>query len=99
MIFTATAYTRPERADDFAELFGAFVQPSREEPGCIEYHMLRDQADPSIFTFFEIWRSEADLEVHKALAHMQTFHENRMEYLLRDFEIRQFDAVVKGPHS
>jgi len=39
--FIIHAHTRPERANDFEQLFRAYVEPSRAEPGCIEYHMLR----------------------------------------------------------
>lgn len=37
--FILHAKTRPEKADAFEALFRAYVEPSRAEPGCIEYHM------------------------------------------------------------
>lgn len=54
--FILHAKTRPEKAEAFEALFRAYVEPSRREDGCIEYHMLRDQADPTLFIFYEIWR-------------------------------------------
>jgi len=91
--FILHAKTRPEKADAFEALFRAYVEPSRAEPGCIEYHMLRDQQDPTLFIFYEIWQSRAHLDVHSNLPHMQQFFENRMDYLERDFDIRRIDML------
>ncbi|WP_421021683.1 putative quinol monooxygenase, partial [Klebsiella pneumoniae] len=73
--FILKAKTRPEMADAFENLFRPYVEPSRQEPGCIEYHMLRDQQDPSLFVFFEVWADQAALDVHSALPHMAAFFE------------------------
>lgn len=86
--FILNAKTRRDKAEAFEALFSAFVAPSRLEPGCIEYHMLRDQQDPTLFVFFEVWASKADLDVHSALPHMQRFFEQRMDYLERDFDVQ-----------
>ncbi|BAN47494.1 putative quinol monooxygenase [Metapseudomonas resinovorans] len=91
--FILHAHSKAEKADEFEALFRAYVEPSRSEEGCIEYHMLRDAQDPSLFIFFEVWRSRADLEIHSALPHMRRFHENRMDYLQRDFEIREIEML------
>ncbi|GLK89033.1 putative quinol monooxygenase [Pseudomonas turukhanskensis] len=91
--FILHAHTKPEKAEAFQALFSAYVEPSRAEPGCIEYHMLRDQQDPTLFIFYEIWASKAHLDVHSALPHMQRFAEQRMDYLTRDFDIRLIDML------
>ena len=97
--FILHAKTRPERAEAFEALFRAYVEPSRAEPGCIEYHMLRDLEDPSLFIFYEVWQSRAHLDVHSALPHMAQFFEQRMEYLERDFEIRRIDMLSASSAS
>lgn len=91
--FILHAKTRPERCAEFEALFLGHVAASRGEPGCIEYHMLRDQQDPNLFIFFEVWESREALDVHSNLPHMKQFHEARMEYLERDFEIRAIDML------
>ncbi|MGE8099140.1 putative quinol monooxygenase [Pseudomonas fluorescens] len=97
--FILHAKTRPEKADAFEALFRAYVEPSRAEPGCIEYHMLRDQQDPTLFIFYEIWQSRAHLDVHSNLPHMQQFFANRMDYLERDFDIRRIDMLSPSSAS
>ncbi|WP_285417936.1 putative quinol monooxygenase [Pseudomonas sp. efr-133-TYG-5] len=91
--FILHAKTRPETAEAFEALFRAYVEPSRAEPGCIEYHMLRDKADPTLFIFYEIWQSQAHLDVHSNLPHMREFFARRMDYLERDFEIRPIEML------
>lgn len=91
--FILHAKTRPERAAEFEALFLGYVAASRAEPGCIEYHMLRDRQDPSLFIFYEVWESQEALDVHSNLPHMKQFRDARMEYLERDFEIRAIDML------
>ncbi|MBI3905261.1 MAG: antibiotic biosynthesis monooxygenase [Pseudomonas fluorescens] len=91
--FILHAKTRAEKSDAFEAFFSGHVQASRAEPGCIEYHMLRDQQDPTLFIFYEIWQSRAHLDVHSNLPHMKQFLAQRDEYLERDFEIRAIEMI------
>lgn len=95
--FILHAHARPEQAEAFERLFRAYVAPSRGEPGCIQYHMLRDREDPTLFIFFEVWQSREHLTVHSALPHMREFHEQRMNYLRRELEIREIDMLSPAP--
>ncbi|MDD1016357.1 putative quinol monooxygenase [Pseudomonas rubra] len=97
--FILKAKTRPEMSEAFEALFRAYVEPSRQEPGCIEYHMLRDQQDPSLFVFYEVWASKAALELHSALPHMAAFFDKRMDYLERDFDIQLIDMLSASSAS
>jgi len=91
--FILHAHTRPEKAAEFEALFRAYVEPSRAESGCIAYHMLRDSHDPTLFIFYEVWQSQQHLAIHSALPHMREFYERRMDYLRRDFEIREIEML------
>ncbi|MGW7075319.1 putative quinol monooxygenase [Streptomyces sp. NPDC054866] len=66
----------------------SFVEPTRQEPGCLEYHFHEDRDEPGVFVFYEAWRTQADLDAHLALPHMRAFWERRMEYLESDLDIR-----------
>lgn len=97
--FILKAKTRPEKAEAFEQLFRGYVESSRQEPGCIEYHMLRDQQDPSLFVFFEVWADKPALDVHSALPHMQQFFAQRMDYLERDFDIQMIEMLSPSSAS
>lgn len=91
--FILHAHTRAEKAAEFEALFRAYVEPSRAEDGCIAYHMLRDRQDPTLFIFYEVWQSREHLARHSALPHMRRFHEQRMDYLRSDFELREIEML------
>ncbi|CAL9338223.1 Putative monooxygenase [Streptomyces sp. enrichment culture] len=82
-----TARPRPERAAELKDLLLSFVGPTREEPGCLEYHFHEDRDRPGVFVFYEAWRSQADLDAHLALPHLRDFRARRMEYLETDLEV------------
>ena len=99
--FILKAKTRPEMAEAFETLFRAYVEPSRQEPGCIEYHMLRDQQDPSLFVFYEVWADKAALDVHSALPHMVEFFESMTEPEAAHMTIEKLVGVYRVliPHK
>ena len=41
----------------------------RDEPGCLRFNVLRDQQDPNVYYFFEVYRNETALEAHRAAPH------------------------------
>jgi quinol monooxygenase YgiN len=45
------------------------VEPTRQEPGCLEYRLHQDNADPRVFVFYENWQDMASLERHLATPH------------------------------
>ncbi|HEX9079285.1 MAG TPA: putative quinol monooxygenase [Desulfuromonadaceae bacterium] len=45
------------------------IEPTRQEPGCLEYRLHQDNADPRLFVFYENWQDQASLERHIATPH------------------------------
>ena len=97
--FILHAQTKADQAEAFQALFSTYVDASRAEPGCIEYHMLRDLQDPTLFIFYEVWQSKEHLDVHSALPHMRQFFAQRMDYLARDFDIRAIEMLSPSSAS
>ena len=93
IVVSGTVTARPETLDQMLEAALEHVRRSRAEPGCLQYHMLRDAEDPTLFIFFEVWASREHLALHSGLPHMRDFHTRRMEYLRRDFEIREIEML------
>jgi quinol monooxygenase YgiN len=64
---------KPECVDDFIEAARrTMVEPTRKEPGCIEYDLCQDQADPTRFAMIETWEDEASLGAHLAQDSLQS---------------------------
>ena len=41
----------------------------RDEPGCVRFDVLQDNADPNRFFFYEVYRDEDAFKAHQASAH------------------------------
>ncbi len=62
-------------------LLQQLVEPSRQEPGCIQYDVLQDLYYPGSFFTHEQWETEAALDTHLAL-HKEGL--NKLKALLRE---------------
>ncbi len=49
----------------------ALTGPTRAEAGCISYDLHCATADPSLFLFFENWRSKEDLDRHLEMPYIK----------------------------
>jgi (4S)-4-hydroxy-5-phosphonooxypentane-2,3-dione isomerase len=60
---------KPEFLAVFIEHVRLHAGKSLAEPGCLRYDVLQDRDDPHTICLYEIFRSEADLEVHHRQEH------------------------------
>lgn len=74
------------------------VEPSREEPGCINYDVHRSEADPDLWFVYENWSSAEDLAQHFTLPHMQAFAAAIPRLVDGDLDLRRF-AMVSTPRD
>jgi autoinducer 2-degrading protein len=61
-----TIRVKPEHLDEFLLHVRAHAASSLSEPGCMRYDVLQDRNDPSTICLYEVFRSEQDLDVHRA---------------------------------
>ena len=41
----------------------------QDEPGCVRFDVLQDDADENVYYFYEVYRDEAAVEAHRAAPH------------------------------
>jgi autoinducer 2-degrading protein len=46
-----------------------------DEPGCLRFDVLQDNADPNRIFLYEVYRDEQALEAHRQAPHFQTWRE------------------------
>lgn len=88
-----TLKARPERRDDLESILAAMVAPTRAEPGCINYDFHVDAADPCVFVFYENWRSDADLEEHMKMPHLQPLLSQADRLLAESVDVRRLTMI------
>ncbi|MEA5115953.1 MAG: putative quinol monooxygenase [Geobacteraceae bacterium] len=49
------------------------VEPTRLEPGCIEYRLHQDNENPAVFLFYENWENLSCLKQHLNSTHYQSY--------------------------
>lgn len=77
----ATFKARPGKVEALQELLQGLIEPTRAEPGCLEYVLWQERDDPSRFILIERWRSQKDLDEHLETPHL-THAKQRFEDLL-----------------
>ena len=48
---------------------------TRDEPGCLRFDVLQDQADENHYYFYEVYRDEAALAAHREAKHYPRWRE------------------------
>jgi quinol monooxygenase YgiN len=62
---------RPGQETELRHQLQRLVTPTRAEPGCVTYELNESQNEPGHFLFYEVWKSDADLDQHFQTAHMK----------------------------
>ena len=63
-------HIKPEFVGDFAAAIEDNARASRDtEPGCRQFDVCRDPADPSLFYLYELYDDEAAVQAHLKSAH------------------------------
>ena len=76
-----------EGADSLVEeALREVMEPSREEPGCLSFHLFRSMRDPRLFYIYSRWVDEAAFQKHADLPHTVRF-------------LKKVDALVDQPRE
>jgi quinol monooxygenase YgiN len=78
---------RADKAETLRKALEALVEPTRKEKGCRRYQLLQDRQNPLVLTFLEEWETQADLDTHLALPHLQKLFAQLPELLTAPPEI------------
>ncbi len=62
--------SKPEHGSQVKSELIKLIQPTLQEPGCIQYNMYTDNECENTFMFHENWQSELDLKKHLESQHV-----------------------------
>jgi quinol monooxygenase YgiN len=71
MYVIAKLQARAGKEETLKSLILPLIEPTRREKGCVNYEVLQDRQNPAVLTLVEAWETEADLNTHLALPHLQ----------------------------
>ena len=84
IVVLATARAKPGREADLEAALTAAEAPTRAQPGCLRFELLRPAADAAAVTAYERWASAADHERHLQGPHLKTL-------------MGKFETILDGP--
>src|ERR1043165_7891343 len=83
MIFiTAKFRVRPQDADRWLDIVGAFTEATRAEPGCLWFDWSRSLDDPSEYVLVEAFRDGDAGGAHVTSAHFKQAQQELPQYLV-----------------
>lgn len=89
----ATLTAKTGQQDVLEQALRVLVEPSRAEPGCGQYDLHRDLADPQVFYVIEQWASDEILEAHNASAHFLNF-QTSAGHAIEHFQLKRLGAIA-----
>ncbi len=92
LILIAKFKAKPEYREEFINLSEGMLEPSRSEDGCIHYELLQNPFNQNLFTFYEKWKSQEDLQEHFQKHHFQEFVNNVAELIVGDGDVTTYDV-------
>lgn len=83
----------PDKESQLESVLRALIGPTRAEAGCVSYQLLRQQNDPTEFTFVEEWVNDAAIDAHFETLHLQTALQQVADLLASAPDIRRYTII------
>ncbi len=88
----AVITAKPGREKEVESILKGLVAPSRQDPGCVSYHLHRSLDDPRVFVFFEEWASRELLGKHLETPHLLDWRAKAPE-LAESMDVKVLEKV------
>jgi quinol monooxygenase YgiN len=91
----AKIYPRPcQEAEVEALLVKMAAAVRQHEPDCLVYRPHRSTGEPSIFYFYEQYRTDAAFELHRAAPHLAAYRAEMKELVARPTEVELYRSLT-----
>ena len=90
----AKNYVKPEKIQEFIDLFKKLIEESVKEDGCMDYGLYQELNNPGILTTLEEWRDKSNLDKHLNSNHFREIVPLLSEYLEKETEINMYKKTL-----
>jgi len=94
-LILAKLHVKPEKLNDFRNVYPSLVSGSRNEPGNIEYTLFCDVDEPNRFVVVERWKDQLSIDFHNAQPHFKTFLEFAADGFASAPDIKVYDIPAE----
>jgi quinol monooxygenase YgiN len=90
LTLVVTLKAKPEHAESVGRDLMALLAATRQEAGCVEYHIHRSVDQASTWMVYETWASQAAFDSHLAQPYTQAFMGKLPVYLDQEIDIASY---------
>jgi quinol monooxygenase YgiN len=90
----AKLQARAGKEEVLRQMLEQLVEPTRKEKGCLRYSVMQERQNPLVLTLLEEWETEADLNTHLALPHLQKIFAVLPELLAAPPDIARYKKLA-----
>ena len=85
---------RTGRTGELRDVLKSMLKPTHGEPGCITYDLHEHTIGAELtFVFYEVWRSEGDLDRHMQTDHVRRLTEHLGELVEGEIAIERLTSI------
>jgi quinol monooxygenase YgiN len=89
----AKLQARAGKEETLRKALEGLIEPTKKEKGCRRYALMQDRQNPLVITVLEEWETNADLDTHLALPHLQKLFAQLPELLAAPPEITRYKQI------
>jgi autoinducer 2-degrading protein len=87
-------HMKAEYREQFLEqMWADAIGSEKNEPGCLMFNIVQDNADPNVLHLFEVYRDDNAVEAHKKAAHVLKWLETTRDWLAAPLEVARCTTV------
>ncbi len=93
-VLMVTVKVKPEKRQQFLEVIeDDSISSVRDEPGCVRFDVLQDNADPNTYYFYEVYQDEAAVAAHRQTPHLARWLKASEEVLSEPSQVTRMTSV------
>ena len=90
----AVLRAKPGKEEALREALLGLVDPTRAEPGCLQYDLHVSNENPAEFLFYEKWVDRAALDEHFQKPHLTKLTDRSDELLSEPMDLRTYSKLT-----
>ncbi|WP_327438892.1 putative quinol monooxygenase [Pseudomonas donghuensis] len=94
LVSIAVLKARPGQREALKAALRALVEPTRQEPGCLDYVLFQLRDTPDVFYMREAFRNQQALDLHLAMPYFQAFAQRFDELLSEPLQLQMLEQVA-----
>lgn len=92
-IINATFFIKKDKREVFLSDIKDLIKSTRQEEGCIEYHLYESMEAPNTFVMVETWENQEAIDNHNQNPLLQKLGQNLPEYSEKELDLKIPDLI------